>query len=84
MDTMGARRPRRHHAKRLGYPHRLQASKTAGEDMQRLHRSDISQALADLGEAFDVSAEDLEILLERAEHYATLRAGPSVKGANPI
>ena len=34
--------------------------------MQRLHRSDISQALADLGEAFDVSAEDLEILLERA------------------
>jgi hypothetical protein len=43
-----------------------------------------SQALADLGEAFDVSAEDLEILLERAEHYATLRAGPSVKGANPI
>ena len=36
----------------------------------------ISQALADLGEAFDVSAEDLEILLERAEH--------SVRGANPI
>src|ERR1700675_4497026 len=26
----------------------------------------ISQALADLGEAFDVSAEDLEILLKRA------------------
>jgi CBS-domain-containing membrane protein len=44
----------------------------------------ISQALADLGEAFDVSAEDLEFRLERAEHYATLRAGPSVKGANPI
>ena len=51
MDTMGARRPRRHHAKRLGYLHRLQASKIAGEDLPRLHRSDISQALADLGEA---------------------------------
>ena len=84
MDTMGARRPRRHHAKRLGYLHRLQVSKIAGEDLPRLHRSDISQALADLGEAFDVSAEDLEILLERAEHYATLRAGPSVMGANRI
>ena len=44
----------------------------------------ISQALADLREPLDVSAEDLEILLERAEHYATLHAGPSVKGANPI
>jgi CBS domain-containing membrane protein len=55
------------------YPHRPKPLAT--ED--HLHRADISQALADVGEAFDVSEEDLEILLERAEHYARLRAAPT-------
>jgi CBS-domain-containing membrane protein len=52
--------------------------------MRRLHRSDISWVLADLGETFDVSSKGLEILLERAEHYARLRAAPSMKKADSI
>ena len=70
--------------KRLGYRIAYRRRKPLPKICSAYTRSDIGQALADLGEAFDVSAEDLEILLERAEHYATLRAGPSVKGANPI
>jgi CBS domain-containing membrane protein len=60
------------------YPHRARPAVSAGEP-HHLHRSDISQALADVGEAFDVSAEDLEVLLERAEHYARLRNPPAGK-----
>jgi CBS domain-containing membrane protein len=61
------------------YPHRAKA--VAGLAPDHLHRSDISQALADVGEAFDVSAEDLEVLLERAEHYAVLRTQAGRKTA---
>jgi CBS domain-containing membrane protein len=60
------------------YPHRARPAVSAGAP-HHLHRSDISQALADVGEAFDVSAEDLEVLLERAEHYALLRNPPIEK-----
>ncbi|RYY25890.1 MAG: HPP family protein [Sphingomonadales bacterium] len=39
----------------------------------RLSGEDIDAALADLGEAFDVSREDLNALLERAESHAEAR-----------
>jgi CBS domain-containing membrane protein len=37
------------------------------------HREDIDRALADLGETFDVSREDLDLLLQRAEFHAAER-----------
>jgi len=57
------------------YPHRAPVVFDAGP--HHLRRSDITQALGDIGETFDISADDLEVLLERAEHYALLRAGVS-------
>jgi CBS domain-containing membrane protein len=62
------------------YPHRLKSSVILGDRPHHLHRQDISQALADVGEAFDVSEDDLEVLLERAEHYARLRSAPTQSG----
>ncbi|WP_375421817.1 HPP family protein [uncultured Sphingomonas sp.] len=44
---------------------------TAGSTMP--HREDIDRALADLGETFDVSREDLDLLLQRAEFHAAER-----------
>ena len=41
-----------------------------------LHRADIDLALADLGETFDIAPEDLDLLLQRAEHHAAIRAKP--------
>jgi CBS domain-containing membrane protein len=51
------------------YPHR--APQLAGRP--RLLAEDIDAALAETGEAFDVSVEDLQALLERAERHAILR-----------
>lgn len=51
------------------YPHR--AAQLAGRP--RLLAEDIDAALAETGEAFDVSVEDLQALLERAERHAILR-----------
>ena len=54
------------------YPHRP-ASGAQVAAAGRLHRDDIRRALAESGEAFDVAASDLELLLTRAEHYAEAR-----------
>jgi CBS domain-containing membrane protein len=51
------------------YPHR--APQLTGRP--RLLAEDIDAALAETGEAFDVSVEDLQALLERAERHAILR-----------
>lgn len=51
------------------YPHR--AAPTQGRP--RLLTEDIDAALAETGEAFDVSVEDLQALLERAERHAEAR-----------
>ena len=37
------------------------------------HRDDIDKALADMGDAFDIGRDDLELLLSRAEHHAGVR-----------
>jgi CBS domain-containing membrane protein len=57
-----------------GYPH--QASPAVAEQalaQEGLLAGDVAEALADLGESFDIAPEDLELLLARAEHHATLR-----------
>jgi CBS domain-containing membrane protein len=51
------------------YPHR--AAPVPGRT--RLLAEDIDAALAEAGEAFDISVEDLQALLERAEQHARMR-----------
>jgi CBS domain-containing membrane protein len=62
-----------HRASGHSYPHRP-APPSEAKAAGGLHHDDIRKALADAGEAFDVSEADLEVLLTRAEHYARLRA----------
>ena len=56
------------------YPHRPvgTAPPTTPDALQR---ADIDHALADLGETFDVSRSDIEMLLRRAEDHARRRRG---------
>jgi len=51
------------------YPHRVRPAPAA----PGLLPEDIDAALADAGEAFDISREDLLTLLARAEHHAAAR-----------
>ncbi|WP_326523490.1 HPP family protein [Sphingomonas sp.] len=53
------------------WPHRPGAG--ALPTPRPLHRADIDAALADLGETFDIAPEDLDLLLQRAEHHARTR-----------
>lgn len=57
------------------YPHR--AVRPAGivvpAHQAALHADDLDNALADLGEALDVSREDLDLLFGRIEHHAAQR-----------
>ena len=57
------------------YPHRpvSRSSATPPLSTDLLHREDIDKALADLGETFDVTREDLDLLLRRAEDHARAR-----------
>lgn len=52
------------------YPHRPAA---LGVAAQGLTREDVDNALADMGETFDISHEDLDLLLQRAEAHAQVR-----------
>jgi len=56
------------------YPHRAMKAAPTLEAV-RLLRDDIDAALAELGETFDVSREDLEALLASAERHADVRRG---------
>lgn len=53
------------------YPHR--AATPVSPERARILTEDIEKALDEVGEAFDVSVEDLEALLERAERHAAVR-----------
>lgn len=59
------------------YPHRpaLMAGTTPTPPVIEalLHRDDIDKALADMGESFDISVDDLDMLLHRAEVHAAER-----------
>lgn len=57
------------------YPHRP-ATRAAVPAPAAFHRDDVDRALADMGETFDISRDDLDLLLTRAEHHAGLRLKP--------
>ncbi|MFV0623050.1 HPP family protein [Sphingomonas sp. ac-8] len=54
------------------YPHRPGPAVPAPAESVP-HPEDLDRALADLGETFDVSREDLDLLFQRMEHYAEER-----------
>lgn len=54
------------------YPHRPR-TQLAVSPPAVLHRNDVDKALADMGDAFDISREDLDLLLSRAEFHAETR-----------
>jgi len=54
------------------YPHRPPVGLAAPLPAS-FHREDIDRALADMGDAFDISRDDLDVLLGRAEHHAAVR-----------
>lgn len=58
-----------HRFSQHSYPHRPKAPAIA----PRLLREDIDAALAEAGDSFDLSREDLEALLESAERHAIVR-----------
>ncbi|WP_260598537.1 HPP family protein [Sphingomonas endolithica] len=57
------------------YPHRavLATATPRDEPAASLYPADLDQALVEMGESFDISREDLELLLQRAEHHAAGR-----------
>jgi CBS domain-containing membrane protein len=55
------------------YPHRP-TTKLATAIQAAFHRDDVDRALADMGDAFDISRDDLDLLLSRAEHHARARS----------
>jgi CBS domain-containing membrane protein len=60
------------------YPHRakpVEGKALPDAPASGLSMGDIDKALDDLGETFDISREDLALLLERAEVHAAERAG---------
>ncbi len=62
------------------YPHRatpVEGKALPAAPVSGLLMDDIDQALADLGETFDIGREDLALLLERAELHAAVRIGNS-------
>lgn len=56
------------------YPHRPSARLVPAVP-ETFHRDDIDKALADMGETFDISRDDLDLLLTRAEYHAGVRFG---------
>ncbi|MGH6634226.1 MAG: HPP family protein, partial [Sphingopyxis sp.] len=60
------------------YPHRakpVEGKALPPAPASGLLMDDIDKALDDLGETFDISREDLALLLERAEVHAAARSG---------
>lgn len=63
-----------HRFSRHSYPHRAMAAPPEAL-ASGLHLSDIDAALEDMHESFDISREDLDALLSRAELHAARRKG---------
>lgn len=61
-----------HRATGRSYPHRTIPAPSA-DPATELHPADIDAALAEMHEGFDISREDLDSLLTRAESHATVR-----------
>ena len=65
-----------HRASGHSYPHRavpIAGHELAASELGVPHPADIDLALADLGETFDVSREDLDLLFRRVEFHAAKR-----------
>jgi CBS domain-containing membrane protein len=76
-----------HRASGHSYPHR--PSPIAGHELAKSglgmpHPEDIDLALTDLGETFDVSREDLDLLFQRVEFHASVRAARATKPKRQI
>jgi CBS domain-containing membrane protein len=65
-----------HRFSRHSYPHRTPAAAP-----QAFHPEDIDAALADVGETFDVSRADLDLLLRRAELHAASRRHAALRAS---
>ncbi|QYE33248.1 HPP family protein (plasmid) [Polymorphobacter sp. PAMC 29334] len=66
-----------HRASGHSYPHRpvpIVGHELAASGLGMPHPADIDLALTDLGETFDVSREDLDLLFRRVEFHASMRA----------
>lgn len=66
-----------HRASGHSYPHRpipVAGHELAASELGVPHPADIDLALADLGETFDVSREDLDLLFRRVEFHAGKRS----------
>lgn len=61
------------------YPHRAAALPRQADRVSDPHPEDIDRALADLGETFDISREDLALLIARVSHHARVRSGEGKK-----
>ncbi|MBU0557080.1 MAG: HPP family protein [Alphaproteobacteria bacterium] len=62
------------------YPHEPAAPANQIDRMRKasgLHSEDIDKALEDMGESFDISRDDLDLLLSRAELHALARRAPA-------
>lgn len=55
------------------YPHRAESRPQPAEVAPAPHPDDIDRALADLGETYDISREDLAMLVSRVSHHAKAR-----------
>lgn len=58
------------------YPHKPQAvigQQISERDLAPPHPEDISAALADLGETFDIGSDDLELIVRRVDFHASQR-----------
>lgn len=71
-----------HKASGHSYPHRpipIVGHEHAASGLGMPHPTDIDLALADLGETFDVSREDLDLLFRRVEFHTSLRRATGEK-----
>lgn len=69
-----------HRASGHSYPHRsipIVGHELAASELGVPHPADIDLALADLGETFDVSRDDLDLLFRRVEFHAAKRTARS-------
>lgn len=56
------------------YPHRADALPIKPDPLREPHLDDIDRALEEVGETFDISREDLALLVARISHHASVRS----------
>jgi CBS domain-containing membrane protein len=64
-----------HRLQRRTYPHRAPLPAVASDLQPLFHQDDISAAVLEMGDAFDVTEADLKAIFERAAHNAERRLG---------